>query len=118
MPGQVTASKLRERDLTIHWRRFTEPIAREHKSMPSSDDWTAHDQAANRRQHQQVNQRLSLRADTGARNTVAELVAVHGPSSVNARSITAMPRSAASAGTPSWERRRALAVRNRGAVSA
>ena len=76
MPGQVTAGKFRERDVTIHRRRFTEPIPHEDKRVLPARHWTAHDQPANRRERQEMYECLSLRADAGGRDHIAEAITV------------------------------------------
>lgn|GEM_PF-6978594 len=86
--------------------------------MVTVDHGPAHDEAAQRGEHEQVHERLSLGAYTGGVDALGELLARERPSCSRERSMTATPLSAALGVTPSWARRRALPVSRRGAVSA
>ena len=71
--GEIAASELGERALPVDPRLRTEPVAHERVRVLPADHRPSHDQPAQRREHQDVDECLALRRDAGAVEAVAEL---------------------------------------------
>ena len=96
-----------------------QPVAHEHERVSGADHRAAHAQAPQRRGHQQVHERLALRANARRGDVVAQLLA-RQRALLGERVLDRLRRRARRppAGTPSCARRRMQPVTSGGVVSA
>ena len=118
MPSEVASGELATGRVAVDWAGLAEPVPDQHECLLCTGHRPPDDEPPQGGEQQYVDQRLACGGHAGTRTTSRNLPRTSGPSVANARSIAAMPFSAASVLTPSCRSRRALAVRCAGAVSA
>src|ERR1700729_2913277 len=75
MSDQIAAGELRKGHVAVDGRALAEPIAYEHEGMLPADHRSAYDQATQRGESQQMDDRLTLGTYARSRYPLAQLMA-------------------------------------------